>query len=269
MTGPPQHSLARRSNDPVMTPKIIRPHIFEEYAGLVAAVSTRLGGVSPSPLGLNMSYSVGDKESNVTRNRELFLGMLGFMNDQLATTKQVHGDTIAYVNTGGRYEGFDALVTEVPGILVSVSVADCVPILLFDPEHKVVAAVHAGWRGTARRIAVKAIASMVIRFGCDPPDILAFLGPSASACCYEVGEDVAVRFQPKYSRRTAGEGPHLDLKACNRDLLIESGVRHEHIEVSPDCTICGARLYHSYRRDGATSGRMLGVIGMRDPDTPR
>jgi polyphenol oxidase len=240
---------------------VVRPAILSTFAGITAAVSTRAGGVSPEPLCMNMSYNVGDAVENVRMNRERFVRHIGAETMTLATTTQVHGDTVLRVMEGGKYPACDALITSTPGILLAVSIADCVPILLLDPVRGVVAAVHAGWRGTRARIIVRAVASMAEGFGSHPPDLMAYVGPSAGRCCYEVGEEVAGLFESKYVDRSRGSRPFLDVRMINAGLLAQSGLDVKNIEISPDCTICSSRRFHSYRRDGKASGRMWAVIG--------
>ena len=228
--------------------------------GIIAAFSTRNGGVSPPPLGMNLSFRVGDDPANVRRNRDVFFGALGIRQDRLAIPGQVHGSTVRRVDAPGEYPETDALISSEAGIFLCISVADCVPILLFDLRSKAIGAVHAGWRGSAAGIAEAAVKSMQAEFGTLPGDLVASIGPSASDCCYNVGEDVASRFPPSF-RRTGKGGVFVDLKGVNRSQLLGSGLRTENIELSPYCTISDHAHFHSFRRDGEKSGRMMGVIG--------
>jgi len=236
----------------------IRPLVFPP--GIVAAFSTRNGGVSPPPLGMNLSFRVGDDPSNVRKNRELFFGALGIPPDLIAAPGQVHGTTVRRVDEPGEYPETDALVSSATGLFLCVSVADCVPVLLFDTQGGAVGAVHAGWRGTASAIVAEAVRAMRAEFGTPPSRIVASIGPCASACCYTVGADVASRF-PQECVRNDGGGLFVDLKSANRTQLIEAGVPPGSIELSPYCTISDSSIFHSYRRDGTKSGRMMGVIG--------
>ena len=224
-------------------------------------ISTRPGGVSPRPLDLNLSLNVGDDPSNVQRNRELFFGRLEIPLDQLAVPKQIHGGTVVCAESAGEYRACDAMVTNVRGVYLCVSVADCLPILLHDPHKQVVAVVHAGWRGTVAQVTRNAVKEMRERFGSFPQNIVAYIGSSAGACCYAVGEDVAGKFDAKFIRE--GDGLiYVDLKGANVRQLIEAGVSALQIDVSAYCTICNPKLFHSYRRDKEQSGRMMGVIGL-------
>jgi YfiH family protein len=239
---------------------VIRPAAFPESA-VVAAVSTRNGGISPAPLGMNLSFHVGDREENVRRNREIFFGWLGIRIDELAIPGQVHGTNVSRIGAPGAFPDCDALITDSPRVFLCVSVADCVPVLLFEPAVHAVAAVHAGWRGTVGRILEAAVRKMERTLGAQPGRLRAYLGPAASSCCYAVGEDVAARFDSRFVRRD-GARPFVDLKQANAQQLLALGVSPDHIEISPFCTISDSTLFHSYRRDGLRSGRMTAVIGL-------
>jgi len=240
----------------------MRPAIFHSEREIAAALSTRTGGVSPAPLGMNTSFSVGDDRSNVVKNRELFLGGHGIRLTELASPEQVHGNRVRCVTEPGSYPVCDALMTDTPRVFLSISFADCVPILLYDPAARAVAGVHAGWKGTASGIALVALRAMEQEYGSSPGNTLVFLGPAAGACCYQVGEDVTSHFDKRCVRMTKGKS-YVDLKRANLDQLCSAGVRLEKIEVSPHCTICRPDLFHSYRRDRDKSGRMMAVIGLR------
>lgn len=237
----------------------IRPSVFP--ARVIAGVSTRQGGVSPSPMGMNLSYRVGDDPVNVATNRRIFFGTLGIPLERLAIPGQVHGDTVERVEVPGDYPETDGVVCRNPGIFLCVSVADCVPILLHDPRTGACGAIHAGWKGTAMGILSKAIRSLVTAYDVRAADLLAYIGPSASECCYAVGGDVARKFSPAHVFKREGR-LHVDLKQANRQQLLDSGLLPQRIETCPFCTISDSTLFHSHRRDGTKSGRMMGVIGL-------
>jgi YfiH family protein len=176
---------------------------------------------------------------------------------------QIHSDIVQEAQTPGKIESCDALTTNQRDLYLAISVADCIPIFLYDPVSKCIAAVHSGWKGTEKGIVANAIRKMSARYGSNAQELNAFIGPGASACCYEVGEDVAKRFPDEIVDRSGPGNPRLDLKRRNRDLLIEAGVNASNIETSADCTIVRGDRYHSFRRDGNMSGRMLGVIGLK------
>jgi len=174
-----------------------------------------------------------------------------------ATLHQIHSDicVTARGRTGLLGDG-DALLENTLGHLVGVKTADCIPILLADEEHRSVAAVHAGWRGTTRGVTQHAVRAMQEEFGTRPAKLHAAIGPGIGKCCYEVGADVAAQF---------GEiGPcHIDLVEANRRQLAEAGVPDPQIYAARLCTKCGADHFHSYRRDKERAGRMLSFIGVR------
>ena len=208
---------------------------------------------------MNLSFRVGDREDNVRRNRELFFGGLGIDQSELAVPLQVHSRNVLHARTSGSYPHCDGLITRTPRVFLCITIADCVPVLLYDPVSATVAAVHAGWRGTLAGIAAHAVSVLNFTFSVRPANLLAFLGPGAGRCCYEVGEDVAGTFDPAFVGRS-GDRATLDLKAANKAQLEAAGVRQ--IDVDPRCTISETALFHSYRRDRNNSGRMMAVIGL-------
>lgn len=228
-------------------------------------MSTRSGGVSGGGLGMNLSYRVGDAPENVSANRLQFFEALGVSPASAAYPIQCHSNRVRIVHSPGEYPDCDALISAETGLALAVTVADCVPILLFDPVRRVAAAVHAGWRGTVGQIVALAVAQMIQECGANPGHIVAFIGPAAGACCYQVDAPVASQFPDPFVR-DAGNGKYFpDLKRFNKAQLIAQGVPHAQIEIDSDCTMCNAAKYHSYRREGASSGRMLAVIQMKLP----
>ncbi len=171
--------------------------------------------------------------------------------------KQIHSDKVVVADDRkGCLEQGDALITSEPGNLLGVRTADCVPILIADPENRAVAAIHAGWRGTSAGIVSKAVAKLTAEFGSRPAALRAAIGPSIGPCCYEVGLEVASLFQ--------ASGSTVDLPGENRSQLVSSGLTPEHIDVSELCTLCyGDGEFHSFRRDKEASGRMVSAIGIR------
>ncbi len=241
---------------------VLMPKIFSGLPHIKAAMSTRNGGVSAEPFGMNTSFDVGDDEQHVRKNRELFFSIVGADDHRVFQPSQVHSAQVKSVGMFVPGEECDGLLSNQQSKFLAVTVADCVPILLADPVQRVVGAVHAGWRGTARRIVVAAIERMQKEYGVAPKNILAWIGPSASSCCYEVGEEVAKLFASSEVDRTKGKS-FLDLKVANKVQISEAGVSVSSIEVNPLCTICSPTMFHSFRRDGINSGRMLAVIGIQ------
>jgi YfiH family protein len=247
-----------------------------ERAGFPNGFSTRLGGESPFPSNdLNLAGFDEDSAANIEENRRRFLSMFGD-DFRLATVWQVHGDAIKQVAAAGDIEmsdeKFDALVSDLRGVLVGVKTADCVPVLLGDPKTGAFAAVHAGWRGTARSIVAKAVDRLHELFGTKPSDLVCAIGPAASGRCYEVGHDVIETFTKNFpngeSYFTATRDGHalVDLHQANKDQLLDKGVRAEAIFTAPFCTIERTDLFFSYRVEKklyGKTGRLLSVIGRK------
>lgn len=240
--------------------------IFKNIPGLIAAESTRHGGVSPVPYqSLNLGKNTADKPESVAENRRIFCEALGFSPEQLAWSKQVHGAEIRMVEGPGGAEGFDALITGKPGVVVCVSVADCTPVLIFDAKNRAVAAVHAGWRGAAAGIVGKTLEAMAENFGTHAADCLAYVGTCIDECSFEVGPEVAAEFEESFKRFDSGLGKYfVDLKkVCARQLL-DFGLSEGQIEISPFSTVLNNGDYFSHRKENGVTGRMLGVIGIMD-----
>lgn len=244
-----------------MSVPIISSNLFSSYPSLVFGFSTRLAGVSPEPFGMNI---VGDERQNVLENRQRFLSQVGANGEALAIPRQIHGAVVRRAARPGVYSDCDALISNTPGVFLTVATADCLPIFIFDPPTKSIAAVHAGWRGSLQRIVQKALTAMSDAFTADPQSMLVFIGPSARVCCYEVGEEVASQFDSRFLVHREDHRPYLDMHLLTVTVLLKMGVEKSHIESSNHCTICTPHLFHSYRRDRERSGRMMGVIGMRD-----
>ncbi|MBI5472908.1 MAG: peptidoglycan editing factor PgeF [Ignavibacteriae bacterium] len=241
---------------------ILRSEMLAKFPEIVFGMSTRRGGVSPASLGMNLSFSVGDDEENVVRNRELFFSRLGIRLNELAIPRQIHSATLHCVERPGAVSDCDGLLTASRRVFLCVSVADCVPVLLYDTRQRVIAGIHAGWRGTSAFIAQRGVEMLVSEFASNPSDVHAFVGPSASSCCYSVGNEVADAFDPRFVEKRNGS-TYVNLKQANFDQLVRAGVPNQNIETSPLCTISERELLHSYRRDKERSGRMMAVIGLR------
>jgi hypothetical protein len=171
----------------------------------------------------------------------------------MASLQQIHSNISLTVQCAGRAGEGDALITRTPGVDVSIRTADCFPILLADPETRSVAAVHAGWRGTATHVVQSTLARMHSEFGTNPANVYAAIGPGIGACCYEVGIDVAREF----GMHAAGT---LDLAVENRNQLIAAGLNPDRIETIGACTFCTPAQFFSWRRDHHAAGRMISFI---------
>jgi purine-nucleoside/S-methyl-5'-thioadenosine phosphorylase / adenosine deaminase len=241
---------------------ILKPYIFNKYTDVIAGVSTKIGAERQTPYFFNMSFSVGDDENIVKENRNLFFENLGIKPENIAYQKQIHEDKISFVTQGGLIGESDAMITDKPGIGLAVSIADCVPILVYDPVKKIIAGVHSGWRGTEKKILLKTLGELK-KLGCLPENLVAYIGPSISKNIYEVGKEVAEFFDEKYLE-AKGEKYLLDVAGVNFDILFDAGVKKNNIQLSSLCTYAMKDVFHSYRRDGNKSGRSYAVIALRE-----
>jgi hypothetical protein len=196
--------------------EILQAAALAETPKLVHGFSTRPGGASAREGAhvLNLGFTDWDTRANVLANRKAFLGALGAVEMRLVTLRQVHSDVIHTLRAAPQQAlRGDAVVTRARGLLLGVQTADCVPILLADAKRRVVAAIHAGWRGTLKRIAAKTVGRMQMEFGTRPGDIVAALGPGIGGCCYEVGPEVVQAFAAQFAAarewfESTPTGPH-------------------------------------------------------------
>lgn len=247
--------------------------------GATAFSTERGGGYSTDAYSsFNANAYCGDAPDCVERNRQLLAGTLGIPSASLVIPHQVHGTTVRLVDevlvqagTAQRaemLEGVDALITRQRGVCLCVSTADCIPLVVYDPVHRAAAAIHAGWRGTLSRIAVRTLDALREAFGTSPRDCLAAIGPGISLESFEVGDEVYAAFQSegfpmdslatRYpSRDGCGERWHIDLPECNRRQLCDGGVKAGHIVSAGICTFIHSDRFFSARRLGVASGRIL------------
>lgn len=249
---------------------------FTAAGGAVHGFSTRAGGVSEGIYAtLNLSSTRGDEPDRVRENYRRFCAAIGADVNRVVMTNQVHGTVIRTVGPDDikadlckrEDDACDGLITDVPGLALTVFTADCIPVLLYDPVKRVIAAVHAGWRGTAGNIAGRAADKMREEYGSDPGTILAAIGPGISACCFETHADV-----PEAMTAALGDlaAPHItaletgkfqvDLKGVNAALLRRSGVAGDHIEICGDCTACLPEKYWSHRITQGQRGNQAAMI---------
>lgn len=244
-------------------------------------VTTRNGGVGrENYASFNVSPYCGDEADAVTDNLQRLCAVAKIEPSHVLLPYQVHEDRIAVVDDAllsmsmedrrNALSGFDAIVTNVPGVAVAVSTADCVPVLLYDPEQKVVAAVHAGWRGTVKRICSKVIALMQQKYGCNPANVQAAIGPSIGFDAFEVGDEVVEAFASAaydldalVGRNAKTDKAHIDLWEANKSDLLSAGVCEEQIEVAAVCTYTHHDVFFSARRLGIKSGRIVSGIVIR------
>jgi YfiH family protein len=253
---------------------------LSQHKGIRHFVSTRTGGYSNSPYNsLNLALHVGDDPDKVLKNRRRLAEAIGIPLDQFTIARQVHSGTVTVVseamkgrgstNQEDAVEATDAMVTDVPGICLIILVADCVPMLFFDPARNVIAAAHAGWRGTLQSIALHTVRAMEKHFGCSPQDILVGMGPSIGPCCYEVGPEVIAQVKAvlssyqHYIQRESKDGKgYLDLQRANRGQLVRAGIPRENIETANQCTCHNAHTFFSYRHQHGETGRFGAGIYM-------
>jgi polyphenol oxidase len=281
---------------------------------LVHGFSTRVGGFSRLYGGetLNLGFTKGDSKSTVECNRTVFLAACGVRNprrakspsrtlrgatsavDNLVTLRQVHSDIIHMIASVPESPLVgDGLITNVPGLILAIQTADCLPIILVDPKRRAVGGFHAGWRGTAKRIVEKGVGAMRQWFGSRARDLKAAIGPGIHGCCYTVGEEVREMFESQFAYAaklfrevkesdpvrekypllflTARAPGHsdlpkkifLDLVEANRQQLLSAGLSANNIEASPLCTSCRTDLLFSHRAENGRTGRMMAVVGIQ------
>lgn len=237
---------------------------FEAFPEIIAAESTRHGGVSSMPYAsLNLGIYTADNPANVAQNLDIVCRHLGISRDQMASSHQVHDNKVLLVESPGHFEGYDALVTNQPDLFLSVTIADCTPILLFDPVSQSIAAIHAGWRGTVKQVVRAALQEMTAAFGLRPEQCFAYVGTCIDGSTYEVDEAVALHFSGACKKALPDNKFLVDLKAANEQQLLEVGVPKGQIAVSPYSTYLHPEHFFSHRREKGLTGRMLAVIGRR------
>ncbi len=238
------------------------------YGNLAHAISTRHGGVSPVPFQtLNLSRTVGDDVKNVACNIERLHVALGLDVWAMVTASQAQADRVAIVSgnhRGSRIVDVDALLTDETGIPLMLRYADCVPILLFDPVHHAIGVVHAGWRGTVAHVASKAVRILFYRYGTQPRDLIACIGPSIGPCCYVVQQDVVDQVSAAFAEPDdlvipRNGATYLDLWRANEWQLRDLGV--DQIEIAELCTADHTSDFFSARAGGRT-GRFGAIIGL-------
>ncbi|MFZ6029707.1 MAG: peptidoglycan editing factor PgeF [Chloroflexota bacterium] len=249
----------------------LRYYTFESFdaAGVRHAIFTRHGGVSPRPwASLNLGGLIGDDLSRVVANRVRIFQALGRDPRSVYDVWQVHGNAVVCTDAPRPFDAehakADAITTDKPHITLLMRFADCVPIALYDPRRKVVGLVHAGWPGTVKRAAAAAVEAMQARYGSNPADILAGIGPSIGAHHYPVGPDVLEQVQAAFGAEAPtllpgfGAATHFDLWAANRVVLEQAGVRK--IETASLCTACHTDDWYSHRAEQGKTGRFGMVI---------
>lgn len=245
--------------------------------------STRRGGVSEGYLAsLNLGWQRGDREENVLQNFRILGDAVGFAPEDIVVSEQIHSTIVERVGRADRDSHFrgtsrerDGIVTDEPEVALVAYGADCPTILLYDPVHRAVSAVHAGWRGTAAGIAARAVEKLTAEYGTDPADVRAAIGPCIGRCCFETHREVpdamlaalGADALPAIDRESDaapydGEAHfHVDLKLLNEIWLRRAGVRE--IDVCPDCTACEPERFWSHRRTNGHRGSLAAIITLK------
>ncbi len=213
--------------------------------------------------GFSVCHYVGDSPAHVAECRRELAAFLGVRPEALIVPRQTHGCRIAVVDRvpfpPEELESTDAVITSLPGVAVGVNTADCVPVLLSAPGAGIVAAVHAGWRGAVAGIVGRTVAKMA-QLGAEPSDIRAAIRPCICVECFEVGEEVAVRFPEEFVVRRESVRPHVDLPSYVASQLAEAGIKPGNISMPQGCTRCNPRRYFSARAIGSASGRIFSFV---------
>ena len=248
---------------------------------VLAAMTDRSGGESRGELsGLNLSFKVGDDPARVIANRQIIAEVLGFNPQDLIVPHQTHGIKVVVVDDQDRGRGADsteseitdcdALVTNIAMLPLAVTIADCAPVLFYDPIQSVVAVAHAGWRGAFDRIAQKTLATMVTSFKCQPGNVLIGIGPCLQPLSLEVSMDVALQAEAEFPQQPAvlydvGEKPHLDMPFMLKQQVLDGGAQLQNIEDKRLDTLSNQRFF-SHRRQLGKAGRSLAIIMLRKTD---
>ncbi|MCO5231600.1 MAG: peptidoglycan editing factor PgeF [Chitinophagales bacterium] len=238
----------------------------KQFEHLLMLESRRNGGVSTEGYeSLNLGLNTQDNLENVHQNRAIFFESIDVAPNQVVGGLQIHEDHILHVEKPGYYSGFDAFITHQKNLFLTIGIADCTPILIYDPITQSVGAAHAGWRGTVKKIGAKTIQKMQENFGTQPKDCFVFIGTCIDACHFEVGDEVAEQFSQQFIYHYPGSTKaHIDLKSANFQQLVDIGVPENQIEISPFYTITDNDKYFSYRKENGLTGRMLAVIGLKN-----
>jgi len=261
---------------------VITYNLLDTYNEIAHFCTSREGGVSVGNYAsLNLSPFTGDDELSFAENQHILCTQVGIDPECMIIPFQTHGSEIREIDKAffelstedrrAYLNGVDAVVTRLPGIFVGVTTADCVPLLFFDPAKQVVAAAHAGWRGTCTGIVEKTISFMIEKHKSNPADILVAIGPSISVDVYEVGEDVVAEFKSAGFEiseiiEKRNNSAFLNLWKANQQLLEKNGILNNHIEISGICTYTEHERFFSARRLGIKSGRLLSGIMLKKPE---
>jgi len=243
---------------------------FSAFSEITHFVSTRLGGESEGDFAtLNLSLTIGDESEKVEENRQKLCEKMNISLNKTMFMQLIHGDTVREVKYSDLHENdyhlnifpeTDALITNEKGICLFVLTADCVPLIMYEPDSHAIAVIHAGWKGTVKKLAQKTALKMQELYGSNLANMRVGIAPAAGSCCYEIGAEVEAQFLSAFPNEKevvlAREGKkYLDLAEANRIQLLEIGLQKENIEMSGICTICQHETFFSYRKEGGKTGR--------------
>jgi YfiH family protein len=260
----------------VSAPLVLGARNLAAVPGIAHGFSTRVRDRDRADPGdFDLRNRVGERDRWLA-DRRSFLTAIGLPGGTLVTLGQTHEDRIYEIGADGPPpeappSGYDAVVSTRPGVAIAIGTADCLPILVADPRRRVVAAVHAGWRSSALGLPARVVRLLIERYGSTPSDLVVALGPSIGPCCFEVGEEVVEALASaaggvgEWTVRRSGRKPHVDLARANERALVAAGVAAASIERVPGCTVCEARRFFSFRREGAGTGRQLSVAAVLGP----
>lgn len=273
-----QTAVVERQSPPVSTLPVLRSRLLSQLPGVIHGVTRRVVGLGAADG--NVGFGSPRDRDDAWRMRQHWCASVGIDAERLVTVHQVHGTGVAVATRdaagcGGTVgsaplANADAIVTPDRGVALMTLHADCLPILLCDPAVPVVAAVHAGWRGTVAGVAERVMAALCDDFGAESDRTIAYLGPANRGCCYEVGDEVVaawLEFDPGDKARAlarVGDRWHFDVVVANRWSLVRRGVRPGNVETSEICTQCRADQWFSHRAQGPSTGRFGAVIALQE-----
>ena len=245
---------------------------FSKHLSIQHLVSTKSSDYTYS---FSLALHTGEDKTDIIENRNILAKhMHRDAPLHFIIANQTHGSRIVVIreqetrgweSQSDAIENCDALITNMPNTILNILTADCVPVLLYDTKKGVIAAIHAGWKGTQKQIVIKTLQKMKTEFNSNPNDILAGIAPSIGRCCYEVGEDVAKHFfDMPQSFVQIKDKYMLDLPYINKEQLLDFGLKEKNIEMSNICTSCHTDRFFSYRKEKGCSGRFVSMIGLKD-----
>lgn len=274
-----EYTQLDKNKNPYQLPLLHYP-ILDQTGIVEHCFTTRLGGISEGVCSsLNLSFSRGDDPKAVMENYRRVAEVFGKTVDDFVCTDQTHTTTVLQVGKDEKgygvtrekpYTDVDGLITNEPGVILSTFYADCVPLYFVDPVHKAIGLSHSGWRGTVGRMGRKTLEAMAEAYGTKPEDVYAAIGPSICQECYEISEDVAMHFYAEFDGHgdeiliNKGSGKYqLDLWKTNEIVLLEAGIKPEHLAVTNVCTCCNSEVLFSHRASQGKRGNLAAFLMLK------